>query len=407
MLNSGLENLSPVLTWQNAGKHRLVSHTPRPTKHPCVVGGQPGSCVRPPSFCCRCRSYVVGHVESASPRLQGRLRTLLGKNASVRRNVDSYKVEGPFQEGAGGSWALRRSPRSSGGFWALLLPPFLLGDLGEPRPNPAPSNLWLGERGVDASSIPPKPWSLGVGVTGHLPTGWLLLMGITYRRLFLIPAPFFPFLLRISASLQASQQRFPHIARSDSCQEWLPPWGGSPSLEGPKGSLWGRRGSLTARRSRPFPATPWPFQKRATVGGTQTFPGIEEPSEGPHVELCLHLLQNSQDLIKVTAHGGRGLRQGEAASLAGLAGQAGGEDGGRVGGGPGPALQLGLLPAAADSRDGEEVPPPGRGILGGSRGPSLASRRGAEGPGGEGRPATIARAAPISHLSSFRTSRTP
>ncbi|KAG8147903.1 hypothetical protein E2320_023059 [Naja naja] len=38
------------------------------------------------------RSYVVGHVESASPRLQGRLRTLLEKNASVRRNVDSYKA---------------------------------------------------------------------------------------------------------------------------------------------------------------------------------------------------------------------------------------------------------------------------------------------------------------------------
>ncbi|KAG8127265.1 hypothetical protein E2320_014189 [Naja naja] len=113
-----------------------------------------------------------------------------------------------------------------------------------------------------------------------------------------------------------------------------------------------------------------------------------------------------QDLVKVTAHGGRDLRQGEAAGLAGLAGRAGGEDGGRVGGGPGPALQLGLPPAAADSRDGEEVPPPGRGILGGSGGPSLASRGGAEGPGGR-ETATIARAAPISHFSSFRTSRTP
>ncbi|KAG8127267.1 hypothetical protein E2320_014211, partial [Naja naja] len=33
--------------------------------------------------------------------------------------------------------------------------------------------------------------------------GWLLLTGITHGRLFLIPDSFFPFLLRISASLQA------------------------------------------------------------------------------------------------------------------------------------------------------------------------------------------------------------
>ncbi|XP_026549094.1 E3 ubiquitin-protein ligase TRIM7-like, partial [Notechis scutatus] len=39
----------------------------------------------------RCQSYLLGHVESASPRLQGRLQTLLEKNASVRRIVDSYK----------------------------------------------------------------------------------------------------------------------------------------------------------------------------------------------------------------------------------------------------------------------------------------------------------------------------
>ncbi|XP_026549092.1 E3 ubiquitin-protein ligase TRIM69-like, partial [Notechis scutatus] len=46
----------------------------------------------PPSLCRRCRSYVVGRVESGSPRLQDKLRTLLVKNASVRQIVDSYKV---------------------------------------------------------------------------------------------------------------------------------------------------------------------------------------------------------------------------------------------------------------------------------------------------------------------------
>ncbi|XP_026534693.1 zinc finger protein RFP-like isoform X2 [Notechis scutatus] len=40
----------------------------------------------------RCQSYVVGSVESASPRLQVRLRTLLEKNASVRRIVDNSKA---------------------------------------------------------------------------------------------------------------------------------------------------------------------------------------------------------------------------------------------------------------------------------------------------------------------------
>ncbi|XP_026548080.1 E3 ubiquitin-protein ligase TRIM7-like, partial [Notechis scutatus] len=40
----------------------------------------------------RCRSYMVGRVKSVSPRLQGRLRTLLEKNASVRRIVNSYKA---------------------------------------------------------------------------------------------------------------------------------------------------------------------------------------------------------------------------------------------------------------------------------------------------------------------------
>ncbi|XP_026548912.1 tripartite motif-containing protein 10-like, partial [Notechis scutatus] len=40
----------------------------------------------------RCRSYVVGRVESISPSLQDRLRTLLEKNASVRQIVDSCKA---------------------------------------------------------------------------------------------------------------------------------------------------------------------------------------------------------------------------------------------------------------------------------------------------------------------------
>ncbi|XP_039221883.1 zinc finger protein RFP-like isoform X2 [Crotalus tigris] len=40
----------------------------------------------------RCRSYVVGHVENASPSLQGRLRTILGNNTSVRQVVDNYKA---------------------------------------------------------------------------------------------------------------------------------------------------------------------------------------------------------------------------------------------------------------------------------------------------------------------------
>ncbi|XP_026579616.1 E3 ubiquitin-protein ligase TRIM69-like, partial [Pseudonaja textilis] len=46
----------------------------------------------PPSLCRRCQSYVVGRVESASPRLHSRLRTLLVKNASVRQIVDNYKA---------------------------------------------------------------------------------------------------------------------------------------------------------------------------------------------------------------------------------------------------------------------------------------------------------------------------
>ncbi|KAG8147897.1 hypothetical protein E2320_023063 [Naja naja] len=165
MLNSGLENLSPVLTWQNAGKNRLVSNTPRPTKHPRVVRRQPGSCVRPPSLCHRCRSYVVGRVERVSPRLQGRLRTLLEKNASVRQIVGSYKGEGPFQEGAGG-------PGPSGGA------PGVLEGSGPPS---APLPIG-GSGGSQAQSSSIQPLA---------------------RRLFLIPAPFFPFLLRISASLQA------------------------------------------------------------------------------------------------------------------------------------------------------------------------------------------------------------
>ncbi|KAM3843747.1 zinc finger protein RFP-like isoform 2-T3 [Vipera latastei] len=40
----------------------------------------------------RCRSYVLGHVERVSPRLQGRLRTVLERNASVRKMLDSYKA---------------------------------------------------------------------------------------------------------------------------------------------------------------------------------------------------------------------------------------------------------------------------------------------------------------------------
>ncbi|KAG8127309.1 hypothetical protein E2320_014232 [Naja naja] len=40
----------------------------------------------------RCQNYLVGHVESAAPRLQGKLWTLLEKNASVRQIVDSYKA---------------------------------------------------------------------------------------------------------------------------------------------------------------------------------------------------------------------------------------------------------------------------------------------------------------------------
>ncbi|XP_026547563.1 RING finger protein 39-like [Notechis scutatus] len=40
----------------------------------------------------RCRSYVVGRVESISPRLQGRLRTILEKSASIRQIVDNYKA---------------------------------------------------------------------------------------------------------------------------------------------------------------------------------------------------------------------------------------------------------------------------------------------------------------------------
>ncbi|XP_029142194.1 zinc finger protein RFP-like [Protobothrops mucrosquamatus] len=40
----------------------------------------------------RCRSYVVGRVENASPRLQSRLRTIFEKNASVRQMLDNCKV---------------------------------------------------------------------------------------------------------------------------------------------------------------------------------------------------------------------------------------------------------------------------------------------------------------------------
>ncbi|XP_026547132.1 zinc finger protein RFP-like [Notechis scutatus] len=40
----------------------------------------------------RCQSYVAGSIESASPRLQVRLQTLLEKNASVRRIVDNSKA---------------------------------------------------------------------------------------------------------------------------------------------------------------------------------------------------------------------------------------------------------------------------------------------------------------------------
>ncbi|XP_015684441.1 zinc finger protein RFP-like [Protobothrops mucrosquamatus] len=40
----------------------------------------------------RCRSYVVGRVESVSPRLQGRLQTMLEENAPVRQVVDNYKA---------------------------------------------------------------------------------------------------------------------------------------------------------------------------------------------------------------------------------------------------------------------------------------------------------------------------
>ncbi|XP_058028240.1 E3 ubiquitin-protein ligase TRIM7-like [Ahaetulla prasina] len=40
----------------------------------------------------RCRSHVVGRVERVSPRLQGRLKALLEKNASVRKVVDNYKA---------------------------------------------------------------------------------------------------------------------------------------------------------------------------------------------------------------------------------------------------------------------------------------------------------------------------
>ncbi|XP_058028229.1 tripartite motif-containing protein 10-like isoform X2 [Ahaetulla prasina] len=40
----------------------------------------------------RCRSHVVGRVERVSPRLQGRLKALLEKNASVKQVVDNYKA---------------------------------------------------------------------------------------------------------------------------------------------------------------------------------------------------------------------------------------------------------------------------------------------------------------------------
>ncbi|KAK9405127.1 zinc finger protein RFP-like [Crotalus adamanteus] len=40
----------------------------------------------------RCQSYVVGCVESASVRLKGRLKTILGNNTSVRQVVDNYKA---------------------------------------------------------------------------------------------------------------------------------------------------------------------------------------------------------------------------------------------------------------------------------------------------------------------------
>ncbi|ETE60798.1 Zinc finger protein RFP, partial [Ophiophagus hannah] len=67
----------------------------------------------------RCQSYLVGHVESASPRLQGKLRTLLEKTASVRCIVDSYKGEGPSQEGLG-IWGPQEEPQE---FWGVLGPP--------------------------------------------------------------------------------------------------------------------------------------------------------------------------------------------------------------------------------------------------------------------------------------------
>ncbi|XP_026579615.1 zinc finger protein RFP-like [Pseudonaja textilis] len=48
----------------------------------------------------RCQSYVVGRVESISPRLQGRLRTLLENNAFVRQTVNNYKGKSHGGEGA-------------------------------------------------------------------------------------------------------------------------------------------------------------------------------------------------------------------------------------------------------------------------------------------------------------------
>ncbi|XP_026546375.1 E3 ubiquitin-protein ligase TRIM7-like [Notechis scutatus] len=79
--------VEPVSAYPNQPLANIVCHLKRRWLS---EGAQEESNPSPPLSLCR--SYVVGCVESASPRLQGRLRTLMEKNASVRRIVDSSKA---------------------------------------------------------------------------------------------------------------------------------------------------------------------------------------------------------------------------------------------------------------------------------------------------------------------------
>ncbi|KAG8127261.1 hypothetical protein E2320_014283 [Naja naja] len=257
----------------------------------------------------RCRSYVVR--ESVSPRLQGRLRTLLGKNASVRQIVDSYKAS----------------------LQAIL----------------TTENL---ERLLTTAPAPEQPRSPKVQSQG----------GAQQRLPQPGPGQLIHLVKRLSEGAQeeSSGQRL--------CQEHRQPLQSFCSRE--KSLLC--PGCLEGHQGHPLLSLPEAAQQykdllddlMKSLRKEEQKVLHQRQAEEESRQQCQELLAGEKQEVGLVLESCRSC-SGEAADLAGLAGRAGGEDGGRVWGGPGPALQLGLLPAAADGPDGEEVPPGRQGILAG------------------------------------------